>query len=1152
MAHGEVPFDSVVQAVDPNRSLARTPVAQVMFALVEAPPPAADAAGLRVTTISHHLPIAKYDLTLEVWPDADGILHGEFEYATDLFDESTIARFGEHLGVLLMNLTSEPDGSIATAALMPGPELRETLIDRNATSEPDLGDVHAYEMFARQALRTPDELALRNGDDVLTFAELSARVDRLATRLHAAGVAPETRVGLFLGRGVDLVVAVLATLRVGGTYVPLGLSEPAERVAFMLADADTAVVLTGQENMAALPSTGTRVLLVDDDTDPAKLPVPPQVRLHPDSACYIIYTSGSTGRPKGVVITQRGLANYLAWSLRAYRMTEGSGAPLVSPLRFDLSVTTLFVPLLAGRSVTLVPEGRELDFLAGSLGSDTDFGLVKLTPAHLDALDKALPQNVVRADAYLVVGGESLHGATVAAWRRRAPGLRVVNEYGPTETVVGCCVYEVNDETDLSTTVPIGRPIANTRLYVLDRNLMPVPPGTVGELYVAGAGVARGYWNRPDLTAQRFLPDPFATIPGARMYRTGDLARIRADGNLDCLGRVDSQVKIRGYRVELEEIEATLGRVADVREKVVVLSESQRGEQRLIAYVTTTGKAGSETAERLRAALARELPEYMVPDVVVVLDEMPLTTNGKIDRRALPAPAAPTAATLGLEPATGSAVEETVARVWAEVLGVPSVARDVGFLQLGGHSLLAVQAMARLRKALGVDFPLSTFLKAESVTDLARRLDVKPAAVTKAASGSSTVLSFTEERFWTAYTIEDRSPTYHVPLTLSLIGDLDVAALSAALSLVVTRHEILRTRYPVDAAGDPIALADEPMPVTLKPVDVDEDPRTVIDRADAEPFDLETGPLLRPLLLRLTEQEHLLHLAIHHIVVDGWSIANLMRELGAAYEATVRGEQPLLPDLPLQYRDFARWQRSQDFGAQAEYWRRALSGEPAGLILPADHPRGQAPTSGRLIASLDRAPVAELARSTNSTPFMVLLAAYSAVLGRRAGSTDVVVGTPVAGRRGLALEPLIGCFINTLVMRTDLGGDPTFTVLLDRVREWTLRAYDHQDIPFQQVAAGRDALVRVWLELQNYPEPPAATAGLTVREYASDVKSNKFDVAFHLAELGDRLELDVRYDGSLFDRDTIQALADEFTGALGRAAANPDRPLSDIVTGGRR
>ncbi|WP_182905608.1 non-ribosomal peptide synthetase [Microbispora sp. H13382] len=1180
IAHSAVPFDAVVEAVDPPRSLSHAPLAQVLFALVDNPGLDVTAGDLRVTTVDHHTGTAKYDLSLELWPDADGVLHGVLEYAADLFEPATVADTAAHLGTLLDSLTHAPDGTIADARLLSDEELREIVVDWNRTDDPLLGETYAHELFERQARRTPDAPALVSGDRTLTFAELSRRADRLTARLRGAGVKPETRIGLFLERDVELVVAVLAALKAGGTYVPLDVSDPAERVAFMLADADTQIVITTRARRESLPETGAHVLLADDDRpdrpDQPEQPVPQEhaeqaqdPRPHPESASYIIYTSGSTGRPKGAVVTHRGLTNYLAWALTFYRVADGGGAPLVSPLRFDLSVTTLFCPLLAGRPVVLVREGEELDMLAKSLGADRlEFGLVKLTPAHLEALDKALPPATVEAEGYLVAGGESLHGSTVAAWRERAPGLRVVNEYGPTETVVGCCVHEVDEHTDLSGTVPIGRPIANTRLYVLDANLAPVPRGAVGELYVGGAGVARGYRNRPDLTAERFLPDPFSTTPGARLYRTGDLARMRADGELECLGRVDTQVKVRGYRVELEEIEATLTRLDAVREAVVLLRKDLPGEARLVAYVTTTATGTPGLEAGLRTELRRDLPDYMVPDVFVVLDALPLAANGKVDRTVLPRPTA-AGPEAGSEPATP--IEQIIAEVWSEVLGVPSVSREANFLEAGGHSLLAVQAMARLRKALDLDLPLTVFLEATSLADLATRVETlggkaPRAGLVPAPRTSPAPLSYAQGRLYFLNRLAQDSSFYNVPMALRFDGELRAEALGQAFAALWARHEGLRTCFP-SLDGEPVQEILPADAVPYEEVDLRSAPRERLDALMNEeartPFDLARGPLLRGRLVRLGSGAHVLLMTLHHTVSDGWSLDILLNELMALYRAFAKGEPSPLAPLPYTYLDYTMWQRSwlagADLEAQLGYWKRQLADAPM-LELPTDRPRPpvQSFRGARHEISwsggLARA-IGELARREGVSLFMALLAGFDVLMARLSGQRDITVGTPIANRTLTELEGIVGFFANTLALRVDLSGDPTFSEVLRRVREVAYGAYAHQDVPFEMVvdavaparSLSHSPLFQVRFALQNavggLPDPGE---GLTLTVIDNEQRTARFDLVVDLWETEDGIEGHAEYSTDLFDAGTIARLMARLETLFERLVRDPGQRVFEV------
>ncbi|MFD7243891.1 amino acid adenylation domain-containing protein [Streptomyces massasporeus] len=1172
LEHGEVPFDRVVEVVDPARDPSHTPISQVLFALVQDPELDVTADGVRVSVVEHHTPTAKYDLSLEVWPGSDDVLHGVFEYATDLFDAATVARIGTHLGILLGALTEDPGTRIGEAPLLADAELRELVVDRNRTDDPALGNRPAHELFEEQAGRTPDAIALVADERRLTFAELNTLADRLAHRLRSEGVGPEERVALFLERGVDLVVAVLATLKAGGVYVPLDTTDPAERVAYMLTDSDARVVVTDVRRAAALPAGTARVLIAQEAlATPAPADAPAHPAPHPDNAAYVIYTSGSTGRPKGVVVTHRGLGNYLQWSVRAYRVADGGGAPLVSSLRFDLSVTTLFCPLLAGTPVVLVKEGQELDRLSGILGRDLDHGLLKLTPAHLDALDKSLPPAEIEADGYLVVGGESLHGSTVAAWRKRAPGLRVVNEYGPTETVVGCCVYEVAEGTDLSGTVPIGRPIANTRLYVLDTNLKPVARGAVGELFIGGAGVARGYWNRPDLTAERFVPDPFAPEPGGRLYRTGDLVRMRPDGELECLGRVDTQVKVRGYRVELEEIEAALTRLAAVREAVVLLREDRPGERRLAAYVTPASDGAARCAEEeLRAELSACLPDYMVPDHFVVLEALPLALSGKVDRRALPQPDTGTPGATTNLPATP--LEQVIAEIWADVLGVTPIGRDANFNALGGHSLLTVQAAARLRKALDMDLPLSVFLQAQSLADLAERIEAlggrapRPGLVTAPRTGPIP-LSYAQGRLYFMSRLAEGSSFYNVPIALRFDGTFRPDAFRAAFAALWGRHEGLRVHFP-SPDGDPVQqfLPAEDVPfeeADLTGVAVSEARVDAIVQEEAgRPFDLSRGPLLRGRLLRLAPDAHLALLTLHHAVSDGWSVSIVLDELMALYRAFAADRPSPLAPLPHTYVDYTVWQRSwldeETLGTQLGYWKQQLTGAPM-LDLPTDRPRPavQSYRGARHEVAWPRElsdAVAELARREGVSLFMALLAGFDVLMARVSGRDDVTVGTPIANRTMTELESIVGFFANTLALRVDLAGNPTFTEVLGRVKETADGAYAHQDVPFDMVvdavapqrSLSHSPLFQVRFALQNMPGGlPGAGEGLTLTEIESEQVTARFDLVVDLWETEDGLQGHAEYSTDLFDAETVARLMRRYEALLGRLVADPAQRILD-------
>ncbi|MBV9110968.1 MAG: amino acid adenylation domain-containing protein, partial [Gemmatimonadetes bacterium] len=843
--------------------------------------------------------------------------------------------------------------------------------------------------------------------------------------LRALGVGPETRVAIALERGMEMAIAVLAVLKAGGAYVPLDPAYPAARLAWMLGDSAAAVLVTRDALRSALPADGVAIVRVDGDAEAvaAEPDETPETSLSPLNLAYVVYTSGSTGRPKGVGVTHGGLANYLAWAAEAYGAGEGTGAPVHSSLSFDLTVTSLFLPLLAGTAVTLVPEAAGVDGLAEALRAGGDFTLVKLTPAHLELLARQLaPEEMAGRARTLVVGGEQLPAQAVAPWHRHAPETVVVNEYGPTETVVGCCVFRSTADTAPDAgAVPIGRPIANTAVYVLDAHGEPLPAGVPGELYVGGAGVARGYLGRPALTAARFVPDPFAAAPGARMYRTGDRVRwtaVRAGEDagtfaLRFLGRLDAQAKVRGFRVEPGEVEAALRGMAGVRDCAVVVREDAPGERRLVAYV-----AGDAETAALRDGLRRTLPEHLVPSAFVALERIPLTTNGKLDRAALPAPEAADGAG-SIAPRTPA--EEVLAAIWAEVLGAGHVGVDESFFDLGGHSLLAIRVVARVREAFGVELPVRAVFEGPTVSALAARVEAArrralppPPPLAPIDRSGPLPLSFGQERLWFVDRLEGGTPFYNMHEALRLAGPLDAAALERALGELVRRHETLRTAL-VEVDGAPVQRIAPFDGFHLPVADLSAlDPaareaevaRRAADNAD-RPFDLAAGPLFRAALLRLGQQEHVLLLCLHHAVGDGWSMDVLFRELAALYAAFRDGLPSPLPALPVQYADFAAWQRERLAGEVLErelaWWKERLAGAPALLELPVDHPRPAVRTFRgshepvELPAALARR-LEALARAEGVTLYMVLLAAFQVLLGRYAGADDVVVGSPIAGR----------------------------------------------------------------------------------------------------------------------------------------------------------
>jgi amino acid adenylation domain-containing protein len=1175
-AHQDMSFERLVQELAPERDLSRAPLFQVLFTFQNPPREPKGEAGLRVGSVRAENPTSKYDITLALSEQNRGLV-AAVEYSTDLFDQSTIERMLVQYRTVLQGIVANPEAPIVEIPVMLPEEERRILVDWNRTAAEYPGDRGVHQLIEEQAARTPDAVAVAFGDQRLTYRELDARSNQLAHYLGKLGVGPDVLVGLCLTRSLELAIAVLGVLKAGGAYVPIDPSYPMERVAWMLEDSAVPVVLTQEKIADELPAAAMMVRLdADWYAIEAESAESPGVAVAPENLAYIIYTSGSTGKPKGVMIHHRGLVNYLWWAKSAYAVSSGRGAPVHSSVSFDLTVTGLFTPLLAGRTVVMLPEEGEIEALVRALTEEGDFSLVKLTPAHLEVLNQLVPADkAARATGAFVIGGEALSWETLAFWRKHAPRTRLINEYGPTETVVGCCVYDAAREGDFTGPVPIGRPIANTELYVLDRRLRPVPIGVRGELYIGGAGVARGYLNRPELTAERFIESPFAAGSGARLYKTGDVARWRENAELEFLGRFDDQVKIRGYRIELGEIESVLAQHPGLAETVILAREDTPGDRRLVAYYVAGEEPAPEQAD-LRSFLASRLPEYMVPTAYVRLDAMPLTPNGKVDRKSLPAPEARGLAGQLVLPR--NPVEEVVAGAWAEVLDLPQVGVHDNFFDLGGHSLLATQVMGRIATSLSVELPLQSIFEAPTVAGLAERVSealarghglVAPPLVRVARDGELP-LSFGQERLWFLEQLAPGGTLYVIPQAVRLSGPLDAGALERALQEIVRRHEVLRTTFAA-VEGKPRQIIhpslDLVVPVLdLEPLAPEEREAAVRREARLEaatPFDLAAGPLLRPRLLRLSADEHVLLLTMHHVVSDAWSQGVLNGELVALYDAFLAGRPSPLGDLAIQYADYAAWQRSFLSGEVLErelaHWREALAGAPRALELPTDRPRPpvQSPRGGRkaiVLPSELRLGLKALSRREGATLFMTLLAAFEIVLHRYTGQDDLVVGTPIAGRARAETEGLVGFFVNALALRTRVSGDLSFQALLARVKDTCLQAYAHQEMPFERLVhelaperdLSRQPLFQVTFTLNNAPREALALPGLSLRGVGSDVGTAKYDLSLAMMEGESELFASFSYAVDLFDAATVDRMLGHLRNVLEAVVADPAAAIGDL------
>lgn len=1271
-AHQDLPFEMVVDALQPERNLSHSPLFQVMFVLQSAARRgiALPNSGLQLGPMEVHSGTAKFDLTLFMVDEGES-LSGAFEFNTDLFDTTTIERMMQHFEVLVSGIAGALDQPVTRLPLLTAAELEQTLIEWNQTQADFPDELCAHQLFEAQVARTPQAVALTylrpqpDGEwqeENWSYQELNQKSNQLARTLQKLGIGSETLVGLYVERSPELVMGILAVLKAGGAYVPLDPTYPGERLRFMLEDSAAPVLLTQRSLLDRLqaadwdvstagndPLSGIHTICLDSEWEMIAAEADGNLTpsAGPHNLCYVIYTSGSTGKPKGTLIEHRGLVNYLTWCQSAYPLQEGQGSPVHSSISFDLTITSIYTPLISGKRTILLPEGLGVELLGKALQLEASQGqpalsLVKITPAHLQLLGEQLsPHEAHNRTRAFIIGGENLTLEQIRFWQEHSPETQLVNEYGPTETVVGCCVYWAPLESAVgslherfrSGIIPIGRPIINTQLYILDRNLQPLPVGAPGELYIGGAGVGRGYLNRPELTAERFISNPVgdylpeglaSRIPsGDRLYRTGDLARYLPDGNIECLGRIDFQVKIRGFRVELGEIESVLSQHPAVHEAVVWVWEPEstagtRSHKNLVAYivpeVNLTGEddnpvdstQGQQSlAAELRDHLKQRLPDYMVPAAFVFLQAMPLTINGKVDRKALPAPET---AFLEQQPdsvAPRTPQEEIIASIWGEILHLPRIGVYDNFFELGGHSLLATQVISRLRDAFQAELPLRALFESPTVAGLAAQVEnfrrqalglsmppILPIPRDEQTSlpKEPVPLSYSQQRLWILDQLLPGSPLYNIPAVIRLEGKLSIPALERSLEQIIARHESLRTVFrQVD--GLPVQEILPEVKIRLQYFDLqefaeEEQNARAMQIAMEEalrPFDLANGPLMRIGLLQTEEEAFTILLNTHHIVSDDWSLTIFTREMFLFYTSEVQLEQgektgaepqlnlvDLLPDLTIQYADFAAWQRQWLQGTvldqQMEYWMKQLTGSAPLLEIPTDRPRPAVQTYAGDQVTFQLLPdvhdgLREIGRKEGATLFMTLLAAFQVMLHRYTGQEDISVGTPIANRTRSELENLIGFFVNTLVMRSRVSGASGFVELLRQVRETALGAYAHQDVPFEMLVdalhpqrdMSHQPLFQVMFVLQNAPRQtswqlagaPAAT-DLQLKPVEMHEGIARFDLTLMMVETPDGLSASLEYNTDLFDRSTIERMAGHFRTLVESILADPRMPIGEL------
>ncbi|MHA6757540.1 amino acid adenylation domain-containing protein [Streptacidiphilus sp. PAMC 29251] len=1190
--HQDLPFERLVEELAPERDLSRNPIFQTMLVLqaqgsseAETDTGAWDLSGTRSRPVDIKRGFAKFDLTLNVMETGDG-LRAALEYRTDLFELGTMERLVGHFQTLLAAVAVAPGARLSELEMLTAAERQQILVEWNDTAGAysDMATIH--QLVEERTGLVPDAVAVSFGAESWTFGEVNERANQLAHHLRGVGVVPGALVAVCLDRSPDLICVLLGVLKAGGAFVPLDPDYPTERLTYMVRDTATPLVVTHSDHAGRLPA-GVAQLLVDREW-PQGPTIDPLPVAGPDDLAYVIYTSGSTGRPKGVQLDHRGVVNYLEWCDRNYPpiAAGGIGTLLYSSVTFDLTVTALFLPLLQGLRIVIprpVAGQSAFDAAVEVVVSGVGISFLKATPSHLEVLAAHLEASGSSHGIVTVVaGGEDLSPVLAQRMvRSGAGGTVIANEYGATEGSVANVMSMFSVVGPGWESAPVGVPITNTTAYVVDRFGQPVPVGVPGECLLGGICVARGYLNRPELTQARFVPDPFSSVPGARVYRTGDLVVWRADGQMEFVGRIDDQVKLRGYRIELGEIESNLLTHPGLGAAAVIVREDSPGDKRLVAYlVPTTGSTTTGTvpsAGELRSHLQRHLPDYMVPATYVMLDALPLTPNGKTDRKALPTPDTTRPDLNTTYTAPRSALERAITGIWSDVLGIDSIGIHDNFFQLGGHSLLATQVTSRIRSELGIDVPVRTLFTSPTPASLAAAMgqleSTETSRLTPADRGGSALpLSFAQQRLWFLDQLEPGSAEYLVPFGLHVRGRLDLAALDAALTGLVARHEILRTRFLADGDGNPSQLVLEATSVTATVHDLRRTGGAVAPEAAAQlimeaeagrPFDLATGPLLRADVVRLADDDQYLLLTVHHIVSDGWSEGILARELREFYAAALQGRQADLPDLAVQYADFSVWQRQWLSGDVLEhqlgYWRDQLTGlEP--LELPTDHRRpAERSTDGETLRFRIPAEVAdrvkEVSTAHGASLFMTLLSVFQLLLSKYSGQEDVAVGTPIAGRNRAEIEDMIGFFVNTLVMRTDLSGDPTFLELLDRAKDTALGAYEHQDLPFERLVdelapkrdLSRNPLFQTMLVLQNNPDGDTwMFQDLSVEQVGVSGQAVKFDLQLTVGETAAGLDAALEYRTDLFELGTMERLVGHFQTLLAAVAAAPGARLSEL------
>ncbi|HYW19654.1 MAG TPA: amino acid adenylation domain-containing protein [Nodularia sp. (in: cyanobacteria)] len=1171
-AHQEIPFEQLVKELQPERASSHTPLFQVMFVFQESPILALQLPNLTLAPLMIDNGTAKFDLTLYV-EDTKQELRGFLEYNSELFQADTVNRMLGHLQTLLEGIVANPLQHLGELPLLTTGERYQLLKQWNNTQVDYPQEQCIHQLFEEQVEKNPDAVAVVFENHQLTYRELNTKANQLAHYLQRLGVKSEALVGIYVERSLDMIIAILAVLKVGGAYIPLDPAFPQQRLALMLEDSQTSVLLTQQHLLPNFSAHNAQTICLDRDWENIATQETnnPKINIQPDNLIYTIYTSGSTGKPKGVQITHSNVVNFLTAMHQELHLNYSDSLLSVTTLSFDIAGLEIFLPLIIGAKLILVSREVAMDGiqLLKQL-NNTSTTVMQATPATWRILLDAGWQG--KSQLKLLCGGEAL--TQTLADQLFSKCEQIWNLYGPTETTIWSTINQIKDPKQ---TITIGRPLANTQIYILDKSLQPLPVGVAGEIYIGGAGVARGYFNQPELTKEKFISNPFSQEPGAKLYKTGDLARYLVNGEIEYLGRIDYQVKLRGFRIELAEIEAVIGEYPSVYATVVVLREDAPGNKTLVAYLTLQPEHSLTIAE-LRHFLETKLPNYMIPSAFVILATLPLTPNGKIDRASLPAPDHTQLIQSSIFVAASTPIEHQLAEIWMEVLGINKVGIHDNFFELGGHSLLATRVISRIQQVFKVEIPLRRLFAEPTIAELAQAIETATKAgllleippINSTSRMENFPLSFAQQRLWFLTQLQPNSPFYNIFAAIRLQGKLNLAALEQSFNQILHRHETLRTNFQT-VDGQPLVIISPEKSLLIPVIDISALPTTQkeanvrehIQTEAQKSFDLKTDILLRVKLLRLGEEEYVVLFTMHHIVSDGWSIAILIRELGELYQAISKDQAPSLSELPIQYADFAAWQRqwltTEVLESQLNYWLHQLAGAPTLLELPTDNPRPAtqsfkgASHSFQLSAELSLG-LKKLTQQQGSTLFMTLLAAFKTLLYRYTNSTDIVVGSAIANRHHKQIEGLIGLFVNNLVLRSDLSGNPSFIELLAQVREVALGAYAHQDLPFERLVEklqpernlSHTPLFQVMFVLQNAQDSQLELADLTVTHLETTNNTAKFDLTLDMKETVTGLVGEIHYNTDLFVVDTIGRMVEHLRILLNGIVANPQAKLSEL------